>query len=104
GPFHDDRLLRAMDDKRSPGTPGRHALNATRSNETPNLDYPQPIRQAGARKRMAERVGFEPTDRLPGQRFSRPPHSTALAPLREISLISLLSLPRSAPSQTSRTA
>src|SRR6185295_5142839 len=28
------------------------------------------------------RVGFEPTDRLPGQRFSRPPHSTALAPLR----------------------
>src|ERR1700676_4900975 len=30
---------------------------------------------------MAERVGFEPTDRLPGQRFSRPPHSTALAPL-----------------------
>src|SRR5262245_35731228 len=31
---------------------------------------------------MAERVGFEPTDRLPGQRFSRPPHSTALAPLR----------------------
>ena len=32
---------------------------------------------------MAERVGFEPTDRgLPGQRFSRPSHSTALAPLR----------------------
>ena len=30
---------------------------------------------------LAERVGFEPTDRLPGQRFSRPPHSTALAPL-----------------------
>ena len=33
---------------------------------------------------MAERVGFEPTDRLPGQRFSRPPHSTALAPLRKV--------------------
>ena len=31
--------------------------------------------------RMAERVGFEPTDRLHGQRFSRPPHSTTLAPL-----------------------
>ena len=30
---------------------------------------------------LAERVGFEPTDRLPDQRFSRPPHSTALAPL-----------------------
>ena len=30
---------------------------------------------------MAERVGFEPTDRLHGQRFSRPPHSTTLAPL-----------------------
>jgi hypothetical protein len=32
---------------------------------------------------MAERVGFEPTDRgSPDQRFSRPSHSTALAPLR----------------------
>ena len=31
---------------------------------------------------MAERVGFEPTDRVNGQRFSRPPHSTTLAPLR----------------------
>ena len=30
---------------------------------------------------MAERVGFEPTDRVNGQRFSRPPHSTTLAPL-----------------------
>ena len=32
--------------------------------------------------RLAERVGFEPTDRVNDQRFSRPPHSTALAPLR----------------------
>ena|SRR5207249_10857290 len=31
---------------------------------------------------MAERVGFEPTVQLPGQRFSRPPDSAALAPLR----------------------
>ena len=30
---------------------------------------------------MAERVGFEPTDRLHGQRFSRPPRSTTPAPL-----------------------
>ena len=31
---------------------------------------------------LAERVGFEPTVRLPVQRFSRPSHSTTLAPLR----------------------
>ncbi len=31
---------------------------------------------------MAERVGFEPTVRLPAQRFSRPSQSTTLAPLR----------------------
>ncbi len=30
---------------------------------------------------MAERVGFEPTDRVNDQRFSRPPRSTTLAPL-----------------------
>src|SRR5439155_21440246 len=30
---------------------------------------------------MAERVGFEPTVQLPGQRFSRPPDSATLAPL-----------------------
>ena len=38
---------------------------------------------------LAERVGFEPTDRLYGQRFSRPPHSTTLAPLHS-SLATLL--------------
>ena len=32
---------------------------------------------------MAERQGFEPWVLLPAQRFSRPPHSTALAPLRD---------------------
>jgi hypothetical protein len=31
---------------------------------------------------MAERQGFEPWVELPPQRFSRPSHSTTLAPLR----------------------
>ena len=32
---------------------------------------------------MAEREGFEPSvEEYPQQRFSRPPHSTALPPLR----------------------
>src|SRR6266513_2380341 len=31
---------------------------------------------------LAERVGFEPTEPLRVQRFSRPPDSTTLAPLR----------------------
>ena len=35
-------------------------------------------------KKMAERVGFEPTVRSRAQRFSRPPHSTTLAPLRSV--------------------
>ncbi len=33
-------------------------------------------------RRLAERVGFEPTVRLHAQRFSRPSQSTTLAPLR----------------------
>ena len=33
-------------------------------------------------KSMAEREGFEPPVRANGQRFSRPPHSTTLPPLR----------------------
>ena len=51
------------------------------------------VRVGGA---MAERVGFEPTDRLHGQRFSRPPHSTTLAPLlvRRPSGVLRLLLPR----------
>src|SRR5688572_13127416 len=32
----------------------------------------------------AEGVGFEPTEALRPQRFSRPPHSSALPPLRAI--------------------
>ncbi len=34
---------------------------------------------------MAERVGFEPTVRRNAQRFSRPPQSTTLAPLHQLS-------------------
>ena len=34
---------------------------------------------------MAERVGFEPTEPVKVQQFSRLPDSTALAPLRKIS-------------------
>ena len=48
---------------------------------------------------MAERVGFEPTDRVNGQRFSRPPHSTTLAPLR---VWTSAILARSSPGKTSR--
>lgn len=35
---------------------------------------------------LAERQGFEPWVQLPAQRFSRPPHSTALASLLFINL------------------
>ncbi len=38
--------------------------------------------RAPQRMEMAEREGFEPSVRLPAQRFSRPPHSTTLPPLR----------------------
>ena len=40
-------------------------------------------RRPSLKNKMAERVGFEPTDRLHGQRFSRPPRSTTPAPLRD---------------------
>ena len=39
---------------------------------------PSPPERSG----MAERVGFEPTDPVRGQRFSRPSRSSTLAPLR----------------------
>jgi hypothetical protein len=44
---------------------------------------------------LAEREGFEPSVQLPAQRFSRPPHSAALASLRETAKISkiLFTLP-----------
>ena len=38
---------------------------------------------AGESLRVAERGGFEPPERSRAQRFSRPPHSTALPSLRE---------------------
>ncbi len=36
---------------------------------------------------MAERVGFEPTEPVKAQQFSRLPDSTTLAPLRERSIL-----------------
>jgi hypothetical protein len=38
---------------------------------------------------VAEEVGFEPTERSHVQRFSRPPHSTTLPPLRLIASVYL---------------
>ena len=63
----------------------RHSVTAPRRAQGPPLQKTQgeavPPAHCG-RGNMAERVGFEPTDRVNGQRFSRPPHSTTLAPLR----------------------
>src|SRR5690606_39946139 len=42
---------------------------------------PRPCR-SGARRYLAERVGFEPTLRLPVNRISSAAHSTSLPPLR----------------------
>ncbi len=42
--------------------------------EKPNLDQ------------LAERQGFEPWELVRAQRFSRPPHSTTLAPLHKVYL------------------
>ena len=39
------------------------------------------------RGKMAERVGFEPTEPLQAQRFSRPPRSTTPAPLRAFGVV-----------------
>lgn len=43
---------------------------------------PEPGDRHGLRASMAEREGFEPSRRSRAQRFSRPPHSTALPSLR----------------------
>lgn len=43
---------------------------------------PASQRNAGSAFTMAEREGFEPSRRSRAQRFSRPPHSTALPSLR----------------------
>ena len=39
---------------------------------------------------MAERVGFEPTEPVKAQQFSRLPDSTTLAPLRELNILSAM--------------
>ena len=51
---------------------------------TPVSAYPfRLLRElCGRESQMAEGVGFEPTERSHAQRFSRPPHSTTLPPLR----------------------
>src|SRR5262249_4999675 len=49
---------------------------------------------------LAERVGFEPTVPLRVQRFSRPPGSTALAPLRMLLGFLALQAPRLPQSNT----
>ena len=41
-------------------------------------------RRVRRREDLAERVGFEPTVRLPVHRISSAAHSTSLPPLREI--------------------
>src|SRR5206468_7089527 len=45
-------------------------------------DRATPTVPQATRMKSAEGVGFEPTEALRLQRFSRPPHSTALPPLR----------------------
>ncbi len=52
---------------------------------TPKTTLPfKVLGEIGAGKRgMAEREGFEPSERLRAQRFSRPPRSTTPAPLRK---------------------
>ena len=44
------------------------------------------VTRIGRKRKRAAGVGFEPTDELPRQRFSRPPDSTALAPRRPLSV------------------
>src|SRR5256712_7874033 len=48
---------------------------------SPTIDVDRNLFRRRVKLCMAERVGFEPTVQLPGQRFSRPPDSAALAPL-----------------------
>src|SRR3989449_6029551 len=48
---------------------------------SPTIDVDRNLFRRRVKLCMAERVGFEPTVQLPGQRFSRPPDSATLAPL-----------------------
>ena len=52
-------------------------------NPSPAAKKPASQRNAGSAFTMAEREGFEPSRRSRAQRFSRPPHSTALPSLRD---------------------
>ncbi len=54
---------------------------------TPQVSVPfKLLADSSLRNKMAEREGFEPSERLRAQRFSRPPRSTTPAPLREAAL------------------
>jgi site-specific DNA recombinase len=54
---------------------------------TPQVSVPFALLgDSNLRNIMAEREGFEPSERLRAQRFSRPPRSTTPAPLREAAL------------------
>ena len=73
------------------------SLCAAGSELSPNRTQPDPRRfrrfhgdhrvcRSGHASAVAERVGFEPTVRLPVHRISSAAHSTSLPPLREASL------------------
>ncbi len=62
-------------------TPSKRAPSATRSSLPETGVYPP---SPGTEKELAERVGFEPTEPQAAQRFSRPPDSTALASLPDL--------------------
>ena len=92
--LHDDESQRAMQQlaasaetglsEPQPDSPIEDNLRATGGSTIEKLaEVPEFQGLVDCLAEQAERVGFEPTDLLPGQRFSRPPHSTTLAPLRE---------------------
>ena len=63
---------------RAPKPAGRILGEASESAQGPNAL----LRLRASGSKLAEREGFEPSVELPPQRFSRPPRSTAPAPLR----------------------
>ncbi len=63
--------------------PCRQSTTGSARGCKPCLRYdPSPVSQSRTRRIMAEREGFEPSERSRAQRFSRPPRSTTPAPLR----------------------
>jgi hypothetical protein len=74
--------------RRPAGGRGRRGMAAVRRPRPPRRGRPQAVlrrredRDLGVLTRweLAARMGFEPMDALRRQRFSRPPHSSALAP------------------------